>query len=70
MRYSFKRLKNIFFLRIVEKCSFLNGRKRAKLAALGGVIFNDENKNFVGDGVIFDSLYRKHSIAFLSAFSR
>lgn len=57
MRYSFKRLKNIFFLRIVEKCSFLNGRKRAKLAALGGVIFNDENKNFVGDGVIFDSLY-------------
>lgn len=45
MRYSFKRLKNIFFLRIVEKCSFFNGRKRAKLAALGGGFLMTKIKN-------------------------
>ena len=57
MGYSFERIKRIICLRLVEHFPLLNGKKRAVLAKMGGVKVKDENCTFIGEGVIFDSLY-------------
>lgn len=55
MGYSFERIKRIICLRLVEHFPLLNGKKRAVLAKMGGI--KVVNCTFIGEGVIFDSLY-------------
>ena len=57
MGYSFERIKRIICLRLVEHFPLLNGKKRAVLAKMGGIKVKGVNCTFIGEGVIFDSLY-------------
>jgi len=55
-KYSLKRLKNIFFLRIQYYLP-MSGRFRAYFVKMGGVNVANPNTCFIGEKVIFDSLY-------------
>lgn len=57
MGYSFKRIKRIICLRLVEHFSLMSGWKRATLAKWGGVNILNKKCTYIGAGVIFDSLY-------------
>lgn len=57
MRKSFKRIIRLAFLRFVEKGFFLNGIQRAHIAKCGGVNILKPQNTYIGNGVIFDSLY-------------
>lgn len=57
MGYSFKRIKRIICLRLVEHFTLLSGWKRAVLAKMGWVNVKDEKCTYIGEGVVFDSLY-------------
>lgn len=57
MRKSFKRIIRLAFLRFVEKGFFLNGIQRAHIAKYGRVNILKPQNTYIGNGVIFDSLY-------------